>query len=368
MIYKMKKLFTLICASLCASQAFSANVTLYGTIDAGLGLTHHDNGQTSLTSLKQTSGSLSATIFGMKGVEKISPTLSAGFDLESGFAGDDGQLGFNGRLFGRKSFVYLNNTDLGQVSMGRVPAITVRWHKIFSPYDATSGSSLSNFRVLMSTVTARPDNVIDYKSPEFGGFSMQAQYSTDTNSLDPKVDHTQEGSNDVERYAGIGARWHNANLDLTAILDYVDYRSTLTVNTEDGYALTLGGNYKFDNSARVYLMLHGFTHGKQNVGFIGTNTTYQYGKGMSVLVGGEKAFGNSLVKFSVGHQYAKADQANAEDDDKVQRTMSLITYQYNFSKRTSWYATAGYARDSFKASNAKDGTAYGVESGLIHSF
>lgn len=362
----MKILSVLLFSSLCALQASAADIVLYGTLDAGLGLTHRDNGQISETSLQQTSGSLAATIFGMRGVEKITPTLSAGFHLESGFSGDTGQLGFAGRLFGRQSYAFLKDNALGQLSLGRIPAITTRWHRLFTPYDATPGSNLSNFRVLMSTVTARPDNVVDYKSPEWGGFSLQAQYSTDTNSLDPQVDHSREGTTDVERYAGLGARWHNASFDLVAILDYVNYRSTLPVDTQDGFAFTMGGNYRVNGTSRVYLMLHGFTHGKQNVNFIGTNTTYKYGKGISALLSADKAFGSSLLKLCLGHQYAKADQAGA--DDKVNRTMSLLTYQYNFSKRTSFYVTGGYAKDAIKAANSKDGSVYGVESGLVHNF
>jgi hypothetical protein len=80
----MKK--TLLAASLLGAFAVSAqaqsSVTLYGTLDAGL---VYSNNQLGHSNFQQGSGSVSNTLFGVRGNEDLGGGLHAIFTLESGF-------------------------------------------------------------------------------------------------------------------------------------------------------------------------------------------------------------------------------------------------------------------------------------------
>ena len=106
----------LLSAGLAQAQApATSNVTLYGSVDAGVAFIDNAGG----TSLRRVeSGALYANRIGFRGTEDLGNGLSAVFVLETGFNVDDGALGQGGLLFGRQSFVGLR-TSWGTFSFGR---------------------------------------------------------------------------------------------------------------------------------------------------------------------------------------------------------------------------------------------------------
>ena len=91
-----------------AGSAMAADVTLYGAIDQGLSYTYSDvkgfDGSKVVdgdNKLEMTSGIDTASKFGLMGVEDLGNGYKVGFKLENGVDTDSGELGNDGRLFGR---------------------------------------------------------------------------------------------------------------------------------------------------------------------------------------------------------------------------------------------------------------------------
>src|SRR5258708_25807333 len=104
-------------AMTCLSEAAQAqsSVTLYGVADDGITYTNNQGGHASYQTF---SGGLGGSKFGLLGKEDLGGGTSAIFQLESGYDVNSGKLGYNGRLFGRQSFVGLSGDD-GSVRLGR---------------------------------------------------------------------------------------------------------------------------------------------------------------------------------------------------------------------------------------------------------
>jgi predicted porin len=100
----------------CVSVESRANVTLYGVVDAGVSFTNNQVGGGSV--VRQTSGSLSSSRWGVRGSEDLGQGLKAVFVLESGFDVDTGKSAQGGRLFGRSAYVGLES-QWGSILFGR---------------------------------------------------------------------------------------------------------------------------------------------------------------------------------------------------------------------------------------------------------
>jgi predicted porin len=120
-IIEMKKTLIAI-AALAVVGAASAQVTLYGKIDATVkASTAGKSGATStadLTKFSLDSAGLSGSRWGVKGSEDLGGGLKASFQLESGFSVDSGASAQGGLLFGRQAFVTLGG-GFGSLSLGR---------------------------------------------------------------------------------------------------------------------------------------------------------------------------------------------------------------------------------------------------------
>jgi predicted porin len=116
----MKRVVLASAASLvAASPAFvhaQSAVTLYGLVDAGITYTNNQKGA---SNIQQTSGKLSGSRWGLRGVEDLGDGLKTVFTLESGFRPNDGTSAQGGRLFGRQAFVGVQKTGIGTVTLGR---------------------------------------------------------------------------------------------------------------------------------------------------------------------------------------------------------------------------------------------------------
>jgi predicted porin len=120
-IIEMKKTLIAI-AALAVVGAASAQVTLYGKIDATVKASSAGtSGATStadLTKFSLDSAGLSGSRWGVKGSEDLGGGLKASFQLESGFSVDSGASAQGGLLFGRQAFVTLGG-GFGSLSLGR---------------------------------------------------------------------------------------------------------------------------------------------------------------------------------------------------------------------------------------------------------
>lgn len=130
------------CALTAAGKAHAqSSVTLYGIVDEGVNYT--SNVQTSpgnghnLYSLS--SGILSGSRWGLRGVEDIGGGLKAIFVLENGFDVNNGRMGQGSLEFGRQAYVGLS-TKFGSVTLGRQYDPVVDYVHALMPSAMFSGS------------------------------------------------------------------------------------------------------------------------------------------------------------------------------------------------------------------------------------
>ena len=166
----------------CASAPFTAwaqsSVQVYGVMDLGVS-SYRGEGAGSRHML--TSSGNQASRIGFKGQEQLGEGLRAGFDLEAGLGADTGAgqatntnnqptgaAGAGGLTFNRKSYLYLQSQQLGEVRLGRdySPAF---WNLfLYDPFRV--GVGMSAHVLHGTTVTSfRASNSVGYFSPGCSG-------------------------------------------------------------------------------------------------------------------------------------------------------------------------------------------------------
>ena len=154
----------------CTAHADSS-VTLYGVMDSYIG---YNQAGGKGTSIGLNGGGLMANRFGLLGHEDLGGGYRANFTIENGFFVESGALADQTRLFNRQAWVGFSGKP-GEVRFGRQnsPQFYILG-KLDSFAGATYGSGLNN----MSGYTPRFDNVIDYRTPSFGGFSGELVFAS----------------------------------------------------------------------------------------------------------------------------------------------------------------------------------------------
>lgn len=391
-----------------AGSAVAADVTVYGVVDYGFNYQHVDadiQGVDAQDNFEMRSGMNSGSRFGFKGSEDLGNGLTVGFVLENGFDADSGNLGYDGRIFGRESQVYLSG-NFGTVSFGRMGQLASGngtyglLNGEFSPFSGGWADSVGP-KYLFATGYARYDNTITYKSPEFAGLNVFAQYSFENDSVTKNASNGDEGKSNTDRYYGIGAKYKNGNLALVGIVDQVNYRTE--GNNEDQLTGTLGASYDF-GVVKAYFLGQYFkdarnvgqksamggetvtlgANEKVTIGTSGYGTIAGYNAAMEgyglTLGASVPAFGGTFLG-QVGYMDADNDDGDyrVEYGVDVSRWNVTLGYTYSLSKRTSVYAAAAYTKDdvtfnSNKADNSVknsanyDPTRTEVVAGLIHKF
>jgi predicted porin len=121
--------------------------------------------------------------FGVRGSEKLGGGLKAIFQLETEFHVDSN----DSRFAQRDSFVGLTHARWGTIKLGRMDTPFKGYADDVSFLGVSSGNFTStsdmNRNIGFGTSNAsrfheRPVNVIDYETPQFGGFQAEIQYST----------------------------------------------------------------------------------------------------------------------------------------------------------------------------------------------
>ena len=176
--------YSLACLGLCAAPFAHAqsSVTLYGLLDTGL---EYTNNAGSGSLIRQSSGNINGSRFGLRGNEDLGSGLSAIFLLEGGITLNNGKSAQDGRLFGRQAYVGLGSKEYGTVSLGRqYDAFT----DTLIPLSATAlafGDSafahpFDNDEMIHSF---RLSNTVKYVTPAYRGLKFEAQYAF-SNSTD----------------------------------------------------------------------------------------------------------------------------------------------------------------------------------------
>ncbi|QDD65206.1 porin [Herbaspirillum seropedicae] len=159
-----------------ASAASSSSVTVYGVIDMSLVYTSKvgpNNG--SRASLD--SGDAMASRIGLRGREELGDGLAAIFQLETGFAGDDGAMATPGTLFDRKSVVGLAGR-FGTLTVGRQTDYLEEIGLQYTSFQIFGGGGVraAHFNSLDRITGARSNNSLRFDTAEYGGLRGSFYY------------------------------------------------------------------------------------------------------------------------------------------------------------------------------------------------
>lgn len=395
-----------------AGSAMAADVELYGVIDTGLQYQDlsYDVGDLSKSgisvddesSFKMSSGVNSGSRFGLKGGEDLGNGLKVGFVLENGFTSDDGALNNGGRLFGREAQLNVSGA-YGTLAFGRMGNL-VSGNGSFgiagnlSPFGTSWGDYSAAVNNVMTTFD-RFDNTVTYKSPEFAGVTVYAQYSFGT---DAKNNYEGvEGKSSIDRYAAIGATYANGPLSLVAIVDQVNYSQKAwsepvlpdensKKDVDDAYSFTLGGSYDF-SVAKVYAAGQYFKDTDvasvdrvKNEWFdMNSDGSRFQMSGFGLALGADVPLMGGTFKVGTAYLDGTIDMVNKWDLKDVQtfgemdltRWNTSVGYQYNLSKRTSVYGVASYSYNNVEGDRSFQDMDLDVDMkvveaavGLVHRF
>lgn len=173
----MRKI-SIICGLLCGASASGAwaqsNVTLYGSMDAGVAYVSNATGHTKVL---EENGNMQPDRWGLKGTEDLGGHLQAIFTLENGFATNTGAYALSGTEWNRSAFVGLSDDRIGKVTFGQqTPFVFDYLGPLSTAYQAQSWYMFhpGNIDELADTGIVPFSNSVKFKSVSFNGFDFGA--------------------------------------------------------------------------------------------------------------------------------------------------------------------------------------------------
>lgn len=348
-----KSLIALATLAAVGTAAHAASVTLYGTVDTGLAYNYNksvDADGNSITnhSYGMESGLLSASKFGIKGLEELGNGYSVGFKLENGFGSDTGKFSDSDRLFSREAAVTLYG-PFGSLAAGRMGALTsgTGTYDIFQANGDAFDGGVGNIATGYWHDTGRWDNMLTYVTPDMAGFKVYAQYSFATD------DQEKAGTRNNNRYWGVGATYDNGPLGLVLVVDSEMPKNPENGQSQDSYTVSFGGNYDLGSVKPFF----GAQYGKHltSFGFVNEDNFDAKGyKNLAIKEGYAASLG-ALFQLSCGSLQAGVFYAHTKDitgTDAEGRDWALdkkadlygigLVHSYPLSKRTTVYTGVGY--------------------------
>ena len=367
-----------------AGSAMAADITISGRIDTGLNF--HDFETKALgevtedgNTFQMKAGQYSGSRVTIKGSEDLGNGMKAGFVLENGFTGDDGKMGQGSRLFGREAIVYLEG-DFGHFSMGRVGALSsgVGSYSLvygYTPWGTGWGDYAGAKGQFMIGDRDRFDNTVTYRSPEFAGAQVFAQYSFQADGAeDDQTTHNK-------RYAGLGATYKLGAFSTGIVVDTIMNKAVTAdsteANTEDSLGVSWGASYDLGVTKPMILVQYG--KNEKTLGGFGAADLYYFRDdirnltnegltGYAVSLGAvTPLFGGNLytsVNYTDGEFDGDATSQYTPDagetwtdskriyDGDIQRWGIAVGYDYPLSKRTKLYGFAAYNEGEIKGNQA----------------
>lgn len=366
-----------------AGSAMAADITISGRIDTGLNFHDQEVKEDGVktvdeNSFSMKSGQYSGSRITIKGSEELGNGMKAGFVLENGFEGDDGSFDSNGddKIFGREAIVYLEG-DFGHFSMGRVGALTsgVGSYSLiygYTPFGTGWGSYAGAKGEFMLGDRSRFNNTLTYRSPEFAGVQIFAQYSLEADAQEDD----QSGNN--KRYAALGATYNVGAFSTALVVDTVmNGNDDTSGNKEDSLGVSWGASYDFGVTKPMILVqygknenkLGGFSFASMLEDYADTDAQ-KYGssrngglKGYAVALGAvTPLLGGNLytsVNYTDGKLDGKAYRATLTTEGKLGTEEGFATadierwgfaagYDYPLSKRTKLYGYAAFNQGELK--------------------
>lgn len=378
-----------------AGSATAANVEIYGLINPALMFTSSNgdyDGAETKNQFSMEEGKEFGSRWGLRGMEEISPDFKVGFVLESGFRSDTGALGAardTGRIFDRESHIDLH-TKFGKFQFGRMPLFgsvlgADGLFRAIDPLFANYTFAFGSGSVTASDWT-RVDNAISYVTPTFAGLTGYAMYSFKNDG----TTDAEESKAESDRYASLALRYQNGSLEAVLVTDMtmygsVDKKEHEEAGADNGFTVTLGGNYTFSNGFKLIAFAQYFkdqwlnTNARAGVtldgvkwvtgdGTAANGEGYGFVDGYGVSLGANYPLGGGTIKGQVAYR----DMDNTDDVD-FSRWFVALGYDYPLSKRTSLFAMTGFTQEKVennRATTNNEATPYGFEftAGILHRF
>lgn len=385
-----KSLIAVAALSALAGSAMAADVQIYGRIDTGLRYSQVDYDVPTVddkTTFEMATGNSTGNRVGIKGSEDLGNGLTVGFVLENGFDADTGAEKYDG-LFGREAMVYLEG-GFGKVAFGKMGILNSTAGSFaignFTPWGTGWGAVGDQTQIFGAKFETRYSNMISYRSPEFAGFQVHAQYSfgSDEKDDDGKV-VGREGKTTTDRYYAIGATYKNGGLNLIGIVDSINEKHQTGDDPDDTLRVTLGGSYDF-GVVKPYLSAAYFKDARLTSWMDCYDTKVNPGTnkqlkgdwdGYGIVIGASAPLVGGTAHMTIGYMDAEAQKDYvAAFDPKgadLTRYTFAIGYEYPLSKRTKIYADAGYFKDEVDYNsenwNKREPEGYQAAVGLVHQF
>ncbi|WP_438391862.1 porin [Caballeronia sp. DA-9] len=354
-----------IVAALTASSAFAqSSVTLYGILDTAIQYANTGGH----TTVREDSSSVAPTRWGLTGTEDLGGGYAAVFKLENGFNINNGTISGNGALFNREAWVGIRG-PFGQVQLGN------NYTPLFTTYATYSLGSLNTLgwgnaaNNYVFVPAARTANSIRYVSPTIAGFLLRALYARGTNGA-------SGAPASLGDTASVGVNFRAGAFSADA--DYLQQRFAPTATITTASSVQAGRYYLFAAS--------------YDFGFIKPSALYEiHRNGGNVTSAISSAYASpshdfyevnalihdagwaSSVLVSFGQYFLKS---NGNGDS----TSYGVRYEYQLSKRSSFYVGIAEVRNRSKASfSVSDAGGPGIPvaagqnitsgiAGIIHKF
>lgn len=386
-----KSLIAVAALSALAGSAMAADVQIYGRIDTGLRYSQVDYDVPTVddkTTFEMATGNSTGNRVGIKGSEDLGNGLTVGFVLENGFDADTGAEKYDG-LFGREALVYLEG-GFGKVGFGKMGILNSTAGSFaignFTPWGTGWGAVGDQTQIFGAKFETRYSNMISYRSPEFAGFQVHAQYSFGSDEKDDAGKVVgREGKTTTDRYYAIGATYTVGGLNLIGIVDSINEKHQTGDDPDDTLRVTLGGSYDFGvvkpylsaayfKDARLTSWMDCYDTGDKNPA---TNKQLKGDwDGYGIVIGASAPLVGGTAHMTIGYMDAEAQKDYVETFDPkgadLTRYTFAIGYEYPLSKRTKVYADAGYFKDEVDYNsenwNKREPEGYQAAVGLVHQF
>jgi predicted porin len=219
-------------AGVALPQASKADVTLYPgsgpvpsvvaylRVDAGLRAVGNVdlaqyNGNTGSTALVQAAGNdWGTSMFGVYGASQLSADLQGIYKVESGFNAMNGQFnGGDNSIFNRRVFAGLDSGTYGTITFGKDLFID---NDIYN-FDPMIQENMSTSTLVYGRNWGGASNMVQYRSPDWGGFKIAGQASFDNGNQN--FNGNTSLATTISTKAGVSAEYDISNLSLYAIYD-----------------------------------------------------------------------------------------------------------------------------------------------------
>lgn len=329
-----------------------SNVTVYGSIDAGLRNVTNVNAAGDDRLTMGSNGTFRSNRIGFLGSEDLGGNLKAVFQLEAGFNTATGALNnTNGQLFQREARVGLAG-NWGQLDLGRQYTVAFQTIVGFDPFVFRYPSITY---ALASTAGTRNSNDIQYTG-SFGDVTLRAEYALGEVA----------GSNSQGATQAIGATYARGPLKLGAA--YTRAERNIGTSAAPAYRdydhIAIGGAYTF-GKAKASL---GYVDETQK-GAARDNTAKWMWAGLAYKLTPQLGLTGAWYR---NKEFNTATSASVAAGD-AKRDLYMVGLTYALSRRTTLYSEidihkldGGFATGGTTRLNQSRRT--GISAGIMHTF